>query len=287
MAKKITWLDNFAEAYGKKEMSKTASKKKCEEIILDKNLVKGAKLGDRVKLNGKMWKIADLDFVDEKGPGVIAEEIPMELNDAADPMAMEMGTPAHQSMENKCTVAPERAYTDPGNIFDLDAREQEQAKFEGEAAATANQMQQEQSVDRTQRTSPINLPKLDGSAPVMPMDSAVPTSPAEPAAPEMAAPQVPAAPSDISAPAQPAPAAPADPMAAEPAMEDDFEDEEIPMDDGMEDEDDYEEADDLDIAKDELEEEEEAEEDEDEDEKLMASLASNRILKRILTAKRR
>ena len=61
---------------------------------------------------------------------------------------------------------------------------------------------------------------------------------------------------------------------------------EIDIPAGMEDEDDYEEADDLDIAKDELE-EEEAEEDEDEDEKLMASLASNRILKRILTAKRR
>lgn len=254
MAKKITWLDNFAEAYGKKEISKTASKKKGEEIILDRNLVKGAKVGDRVKLNGRMWKIADLDFVDEKGPGVIAEEVPMELNDATDPMAMEMGTPAHQSLDNQCVVAPERACTDPGNIFDLDVREQEQAKFEGEAAATANQLQQEQSVDRTQRTSPINLPKLDNAAPAMPMEPAAPAAPVEPAAP----------------------AEPAMPMAEEPAMEDELEDEEEVKElgpkkaPGMEDAEDAEEV-----------------EDEDEDEKLMASLASNRILKRILTAKRR
>lgn len=254
MAKKITWLDNFAEAYGKKEISKTASKKKGEEIILDRNLVKGAKVGDRVKLNGRMWKIADLDFVDEKGPGVIAEEVPMELNDATDPMAMEMGTPAHQSLDNQCVVAPERACTDPGNIFDLDVREQEQAKFEGEAAATATQLQQEQSVDRTQRTSPINLPKLDAAAPAMPMEPAAPAAPATPAEPAM-------------------------PMAEEPAMEDELEDEEEVKELGPKKAPGMEEA----------EEPEDAEEveDEDEDEKLMASLASNRILKRILTAKRR
>lgn len=254
MAKKITWLDNFAEAYGKKEISKTASKKKGEEIILDRNLVKGAKVGDRVKLNGRMWKIADLDFVDEKGPGVIAEEVPMELNDATDPMAMEMGTPAHQSLDNQCVIAPERACTDPGNIFDLDVREQEQAKFEGEAAATATQLQQEQSVDRTQRTSPINLPKLDAAAPAMPMEPAAPAAPAVPAEPAM-------------------------PMAEEPAMEDELEDEEEVKELGPKKAPGMEEA----------EEPEDAEEveDEDEDEKLMASLASNRILKRILTAKRR
>lgn len=254
MAKKITWLDNFAEAYGKKEISKTASKKKGEEIILDRNLVKGAKVGDSVKLNGRMWKIADLDFVDEKGPGVIAEEVPMELNDATDPMAMEMGTPAHQSLDNQCVVAPERACTDPGNIFDLDVREQEQAKFEGEAAATATQLQQEQSVDRTQRTSPINLPKLDAAAPAMPMEPAAPAAPAAPAEPAM-------------------------PMAEEPAMEDELEDEEEVKELGPKKAPGMEEA----------EEPEDAEEveDEDEDEKLMASLASNRILKRILTAKRR
>lgn len=254
MAKKITWLDNFAEAYGKKEISKTASKKKGEEIILDRNLVKGAKVGDRVKLNGRMWKIADLDFVDEKGPGVIAEEVPMELNDATDPMAMEMGTPAHQSLDNQCVVAPERACTDPGNIFDLDVREQEQAKFEGESAATATQLQQEQSVDRTQRTSPINLPKLDAAAPAMPMEPAAPAAPAVPAEPAM-------------------------PIAEEPAMEDELEDEEEVKELGPKKAPGMEEA----------EEPEDAEEveDEDEDEKLMASLASNRILKRILTAKRR
>ena len=58
-------------------------------------------------------------------------------------------------------------------------------------------------------------------------------------------------------------------------------------------EDDFEEADDLDIEKEDTcpecgEDEENCEcEDEDEEEKLMASLANNRILKRILASKRK
>jgi hypothetical protein len=36
----------------------------------------------------------------------------------------------------KVTDAPERAYTDPGNVFDLDVQSAEQAKFEAESAET-------------------------------------------------------------------------------------------------------------------------------------------------------
>ena len=240
MSKKISWLDNFAESY-KKGMNKTASTKKGEEIILDRNLVKGAKLGDKVKLNNKMYRIADLDFEDEKGPGVVAEEIPMSLDNAEDPLAMEMGTPAQATIENKCTVAPERAFVDAGNVFDLDVRNQEQAKFEQEANETANHIMEEQNVDRTQRANPIVLPSMNASE-----------------VPGMAAEMAPAVPAE------------------EPVMEDDFE-----------------EADDLDIEKEDTcpecgEDEENCEcEDEDEEEKLMASLANNRILKRILASKRK
>lgn len=258
MSKKISWLDNFAESY-KKGMNKTASTKKGEEIILDRNLVKGAKLGDKVKLNNKMYRIADLDFEDEKGPGVVAEEIPMSLDNAEDPMAMEMGTPAHATMENKCTVAPERAFVDAGNVFDLDVRNQEQAKFEQEANETASHMMEEQNVDRTQRANPIVLPSMNASE-----------------VPGMAAEMAPAAPATPAAPAE------------EPVMEEDPMMEEEPV---MED--DFEEADDLDIEKEDTcpecgEDEENCEcEDEDEEEKLMASLANNRILKRILASKRK
>ena len=252
MSKKISWLDNFAESY-KKGMNKTASTKKGEEIILDRNLVKGAKLGDKVKLNNKMYRIADLDFEDEKGPGVVAEEIPMSLDNAEDPMAMEMGTPAHATMENKCTVAPERAFVDAGNVFDLDVRNQEQAKFEQEAYETANHMMDEQNVGRTQRANPIVLPSMNSTE-----------------VPGMAAEMAPKMPMEQEVPAE-------DPMMEEePVMEDDFE-----------------EADDLDIEKEDTcpecgEDEQNCKcEDEDEEEKLMASLANNRILKRILASKRK
>ena len=273
MSKKISWLDNFAESY-KKGINKTASAKKGEEIILDRNSVKGAKLGDKVKLNNKMYRIADLDFEDEKGPGVVAEEIPMSLDSAEDPMAMEMGTPAHGTMENKCTVAPERAYTDAGNVFDLDVREQEQAKFESEANETAQHMQSEQSVDRTQRSTPIVLPSMGASEAPSMTDSMTPMAPAE---------QAPVEPATDSMMSE-------EPMVEEPVMEDDFEEEPE-----MSEEDDFEEADDLDIEKDEDtcpecgEDEEncECDSEEDEEEKLMASLAGNRILKRILASKRK
>ena len=83
MSKKIDWLENFAESYSKeiKKNAKTASRVK-NELIIEKGLVKGAKLGDKVKLNGKMYRIADLDFEDEKGPGVIIEEMDEETFDA-------------------------------------------------------------------------------------------------------------------------------------------------------------------------------------------------------------
>ena len=81
--------------------------------------------------------------------------------------------------------------------------------------------------------------------------------------------------------------APKMPMEQEVPAEDPMMEEEPVM------EDDFEEADDLDIEKEDTcpecgEDEENCEcEDEDEEEKLMASLANNRILKRILASKRK
>ena len=65
MSNDIKWLSDFAENYGKK-IKRTAAKK-GEQIILDRERLAGAKVGDKVKLNGKMYRIADVDFEDEKG----------------------------------------------------------------------------------------------------------------------------------------------------------------------------------------------------------------------------
>ena len=112
---------------------------------------------------------------------------------------------------------------------------------------------EEQNVDRTQRANPIVLPSMNSTE-----------------VPGMAAEMAPKMPMEQEVPAE-------DPMMEEePVMEDDFE-----------------EADDLDIEKEDTcpecgEDEENCEcEDEDEEEKLMASLANNRILKRILASKRK
>ena len=114
-------------------------------------------------------------------------------------------------------------------------------------------MMEEQNVDRTQRANPIVLPSMNSTE-----------------VPGMAAEMAPKMPMEQEVPAE-------DPMMEEePVMEDDFE-----------------EADDLDIEKEDTcpecgEDEENCEcEDEDEEEKLMASLANNRILKRILASKRK
>ncbi len=175
MAKKIEWLDNFAESYSKEINKRTASKVK-NEVIIEKSLVKGAKIGDKVKLNGKMYKIADLDFEDEKGPGVVIEEIdepimdvsPMSDGPSMDPMEMEMGANPSSLGDNACTVAPERAVTDPGSVYDLDVRSQEQAKFEGEAAETEQKIQSDAvNVDLTQRSHEVKPPAPEQSvAPV-------------------------------------------------------------------------------------------------------------------------
>ena len=269
MSNDIKWLSDFAENYGKK-IKRTAAKK-GEQIILDRERLAGAKVGDKVKLNGKMYRIADVDFEDEKGPGIAADEIMGYEGTESDPIGMEMGT-AHVPSSSACTVAPERAYTDPGNIFDLDVQAAEQSKFEGEASTTESKIQQEQNIDRTQRSTPINLPSSD-------------TSDFGPGA-EL-------------------------PVAAEPEVEEDYEaadDLDLePVSEPVEDldlsNDDGEVADDLDIetddlddeSEDEVSEEDSSDEDDDEEEmdedeielNRMSSLANNRILKRMLTANRR
>ena len=274
MSNDIKWLSDFAENYGKK-IKRTAAKK-GEQIILDRERLAGAKVGDKVKLNGKMYRIADVDFEDEKGPGIAADEIMGYEGTESDPIGMEMGT-AHVPSSSACTVAPERAYTDPGNIFDLDVQAAEQSKFEGEASTTESKIQQEQNIDRTQRSTPINLPSSD-------------TSDFGPGA-ELPVATEPEVEEDYEV---------ADDLDVEPAsepVEESIEDLDLSNDDG-------EVADDLDVetddfddeSEDEISEEDLSDEEDDDEEEMdedeielnrMSSLANNRILKRMLTANRR
>lgn len=146
MAKKIEWLDNFAEKYAK-TINKTASKEK-ETLILDKEHFKNPKVGDVVRFKNKLYKIANAEYVDEVGPGVLL----MEMGDTiptTDPLSMAMGTEV-TGVENLCNVEPEMARTNPGNVYDLeDVRQLEVEHAEEAARQTVEKINEENAVDRT------------------------------------------------------------------------------------------------------------------------------------------
>lgn len=149
MAKKIEWLDNFAEKYAK-EIKKTASKQKSS-IIVDKSVVKNSKLGDLIKFKGALYKVADLEYVDEVGPGVVLMEVGTDVP-TSDPMSMAMGTQV-TGLENQCITEPERARTNPGDVYDLgDIRQEEVDAAEIAAIETQTQIESENSIDRTKVT---------------------------------------------------------------------------------------------------------------------------------------
>lgn len=148
MSKKIEWLDNFAEKYAK-EMKKTASKVEKQDIIVDRHIIKkSSKVGDLVRFKGKLYRIADLDFVDEIGPGVVISEVGTEVP-TEDAMSMSMG--AHVTgLESKCTVEPERAAINPGNIYDLgDVMQEEVDAANAAAQKTECDIAAENSINRT------------------------------------------------------------------------------------------------------------------------------------------
>lgn len=148
MSKKIEWLDNFAEKYAK-EMKKTASKVEKQDIIVDRHIIKkSSKVGDLVRFKGKLYRIADLDFVDEVGPGVVISEVGTEVP-TEDAMSMSMG--AHVTgLESKCTVEPERAAMNPGNIYDLgDVMQEEVDAANAAAQKTECDIAAENSINRT------------------------------------------------------------------------------------------------------------------------------------------
>ena len=179
MAKKIEWLDSFAENYAK-DIKKTASKVQKEDIIVDKNDVKGAKLGDVINFQGKLYKVADLNFEDEKGPGVVLNEVGPDVP-TSDPMSMSMGTEVSGLTNGKSSQ--EYARTNPGDVYHYETRDDvEQSAFEQSATETAQQIEKERASDRStvpgHYTAPTNIE--ESTAPVeTPVETLVEETPVE------------------------------------------------------------------------------------------------------------
>lgn len=124
--KKMEWLDKFAEEQKKNAIKKvTASKKRSlanldgyDMIILSKNMLPNAVNGNTVKYRNKKWKVVNASYKDAMGSGVVLAS------------------------------AEQRAYTDPGNVYDYNVRETtEIPDFEAAAQATAEQIAREDAVD--------------------------------------------------------------------------------------------------------------------------------------------
>jgi hypothetical protein len=174
MAKKIDWLDNFAESMAKQtKLSKVASKITREDIIVDREEVKNARIGETINFNGKLYKVADLDFEDEKGPGAVLTEVDEATEapsatpapgsiDTTDPMSVSMGAPAagYESGQKP----QEYARTNPGDVYHYEVPE----TFEQAAVETAQQIETERNFDRSSVPGHYTAPKnMGGAAPVM------------------------------------------------------------------------------------------------------------------------
>ncbi len=147
MSKNIEWLDKFAESFAKEtRMAKKASKNTANSIIVNRNDVKEAKVGDTVSYAGKLYKVADLEYVDEKGEGAVLEETTSTEPYAGlenDPMGLSMGTDAGK-FEGQQTPQ-EYSRVDPGNVYDTPVEE----NYEQAAEETARQIEKERSQDRS------------------------------------------------------------------------------------------------------------------------------------------
>ena len=79
--KQPTWLDNFAMNYKKIKdgnLSKTASKENKSNnssILVNLDLVKNTKVGNLVNYKNGFYKVADLEYKDEKGTGAVLTKL--------------------------------------------------------------------------------------------------------------------------------------------------------------------------------------------------------------------
>ena len=155
----IEWLDKFVseQTEKKQSMKKTASQKnkvtgsldKYDMIILSKDMLPNAVNGNKVKYNNLLWKVVNASYKDAVSNGVVLQKV--------------------AGISTKPLTSPEeRAYTDPGNVYDYNVREtSEVPDFEAAANATAEQIARENAVDHS------TTPEAKYQNPVL-MDNAVP-----------------------------------------------------------------------------------------------------------------
>jgi len=147
MSRNIPWLDKYAEQLKKQEaekkMTKTASSNKknktitaseiklAKKVILKKESLPKAVNGNTVKYNGFMWKVVNASYKDAKGAGVLLQKIA-------------------EISKKKVTDPEERAYTDPGDVYDYEVRDSyEVPEMQETATATETRISQENALDRT------------------------------------------------------------------------------------------------------------------------------------------
>ena len=80
MAKRIDWLEQFAnDQY--KQMTKTASREKiANQIIVDRSSYPNAKVGSLIDFDNAKYKVVDTKYHDKSGPGLLLEEITASLD---------------------------------------------------------------------------------------------------------------------------------------------------------------------------------------------------------------
>lgn len=140
---KMSWLKEFAESRkaSKQAQKKAVASKKAIELneeefedgmmmIVNNAKLSTAAVGSKIRYKGNIWSLVKVDYSDAKGHGFVLKRV--------------------AAIDTKPVTAPaERACTDPGNVYDYDVRATEQAKFEGEANETAQEIAREDAVDHS------------------------------------------------------------------------------------------------------------------------------------------
>ena len=139
--KNIQWLEKFAtdmKAKANTEKKTVKASKKViskdvlanvDMIVLSKSVLPKAVEGNTVKYKSCKWKVVDASYKDAKGAGVVLEKV--------------------AGIDTKKLTDPEqRAYTDPGNVYDYNVREvSEIPDFQAAEAQTAKEIAKEDAVD--------------------------------------------------------------------------------------------------------------------------------------------
>lgn len=167
---KMSWLKEFAESRkaSKQAQKKAVASKKAIELneeefedgmmmIVNNAKLSTAAVGSKIRYKGNIWSLVKVDYSDAKGHGFVLKRI--------------------AAIDTKPVTAPaERACTDPGNVYDYDVRATEQAKFEGEANETAQEIAREDAVDHstTPAARTVESPMAGASETVETVETAEP-----------------------------------------------------------------------------------------------------------------